>query len=95
MMLNLDLTENRHCFTSLDASADRHKEPARMSIAEPDKELPPMRSRPAVALCLVGIWFSSDCNLPQVLNQDGLARAATTYRAALRTRFSRARAASI
>jgi L,D-transpeptidase ErfK/SrfK len=41
-----------------------------------------MRSRPAVALCLVGIWFSGDCNLAHALNQDGLARAAATYRAA-------------
>jgi L,D-transpeptidase ErfK/SrfK len=53
-----------------------------MSIAEPNAKLPPMRSRPAVALCLVGIWFSSDCNLAHALNQDGLARAAATYRAA-------------
>jgi L,D-transpeptidase ErfK/SrfK len=53
-----------------------------MSIAEPNKALPPMRSRPALALYLVGVWFSSSYNLPQVIDQDGLARAVTTYRAA-------------
>ena len=40
------------------------------------------RRRPAVALCLVGVWFSGGCNLDQLMVQDGNVRAATSYRAA-------------
>ena len=39
------------------------------------------RRRPAVALCLVGVWFSGGCNLDQLIVQDGNVRAATSYRA--------------
>ena len=52
------------------------------------------RRRPAVALCLVGVWFSGGCNLDQLMVQDGNVRAATSYRAshedtlALARRFS-------
>jgi L,D-transpeptidase ErfK/SrfK len=46
-----------------------------------NKELPPMRSSPAVALCLVGVWFSSGCNLAEMLDAQGGLRETTTYRA--------------
>jgi L,D-transpeptidase ErfK/SrfK len=46
-----------------------------------NKELPPMRSSPAVALCLVGVWFSSGCNLVQMIDGQGALRETTTYRA--------------
>jgi L,D-transpeptidase ErfK/SrfK len=39
------------------------------------------RRRPAVALCLVGVWFSGGCNLDQLIAQDGNVRAAASYRA--------------
>jgi L,D-transpeptidase ErfK/SrfK len=53
-----------------------------MSPELPNKELPPMRSSPTVALCLVGVWFSSGCNLVQMLDGKGALRETTTYRAA-------------
>jgi L,D-transpeptidase ErfK/SrfK len=34
-----------------------------------------------MALCLVGVWFSSGCDLGQLLDQDGNLRETTTYRA--------------
>lgn len=39
------------------------------------------RRRPAVALCLVGLWFSGGCNLAQVVDEHGDLRETTTYRA--------------
>lgn len=44
------------------------------------KELP--ARRPAVALCLVGVWFSGGCNIDQMTDREGNLREATTYRAA-------------
>ena len=40
------------------------------------------RRRPAVALCLVGVWFSGGCNLDQLVDQEGNLRETTSYRAA-------------
>jgi L,D-transpeptidase ErfK/SrfK len=51
-----------------------------MCMSTVSKELPPRR--PAVALCLVGVWFSGGCNIDQVTDQEGNLREATTYRAA-------------
>ena len=39
------------------------------------------RRRPAVALCLVGVWFSGGCNIDQLIDQDGNLREAASYRA--------------
>jgi L,D-transpeptidase ErfK/SrfK len=46
------------------------------------KTLPVTRQRPALALCLVGVWFSSGCNLADMLDREGNLREATSYRAA-------------
>jgi L,D-transpeptidase ErfK/SrfK len=40
------------------------------------------RRRPAVALCLVGVWFSGGCNIDQLVDQQGNLRETTSYRAA-------------
>ena len=48
-------------------------------MSRPNKEL--TRRRPAVALCVVGVWFSSGCNIDQVLDGQGSLREATSYRA--------------
>ena len=40
------------------------------------------RRRPAVALCLVGVWFSGGCNIDQLVDQEGNLRETTSYRAA-------------
>jgi L,D-transpeptidase ErfK/SrfK len=40
------------------------------------------RRRPAVALCVVGVWFSGGCNLDQLVDQEGNLRETTSYRAA-------------
>ena len=53
-----------------------------MSTGLSKKELPRAPRRPAVALCLVGVWFSSGCNLGSMIDQDGNLRETTTYRAA-------------
>jgi L,D-transpeptidase ErfK/SrfK len=52
-----------------------------MSVNRANKELPLARRRPAMALCLVGVWFSSGCNLGKLIDQDGNLRETTTYRA--------------
>lgn len=52
-----------------------------MSTELVNEELPPMRSSPALALCLVGVWFSGGCNLVQMLDGQGAPRQATTYEA--------------
>ncbi len=41
-----------------------------------------MRRHDVIALCLVGVWFSSGCDLGAMLDQDGNLRETTTYRAA-------------
>ena len=53
-----------------------------MFMSDPNKELPPMRRHNAVALCLIGVWFSSGCNPAALLDKDGNLRETTTYRAA-------------
>src|SRR6188472_1415772 len=53
----------------------------RISMSRPKEELPPMRRRDVLALCLVGVWFSSGCDLASMLDQDGNLREATIYRA--------------
>jgi L,D-transpeptidase ErfK/SrfK len=53
-----------------------------MSNGGSKKELPWARRRPAMALCLVGVWFSSGCNLGSMIDRDGNLRETTTYRAA-------------
>jgi L,D-transpeptidase ErfK/SrfK len=40
------------------------------------------RRRPGIALCLVGVWFSSGCNLADMIDSEGNLRQATVYRAA-------------
>lgn len=52
-----------------------------MSTIEAKKGLPPVRHRPAVALCLVGVWFSSGCNLGDLIDPEGNLRETATYRA--------------
>ena len=52
-----------------------------MSVNRAKKQLPP-HHRPAVALCVVGVWFSSGCNLGSLLDRDGNLRETTSYRAA-------------
>jgi L,D-transpeptidase ErfK/SrfK len=53
-----------------------------MSSGRSKKALPRARRRPAAALCLVGVWFSSGCNIGSLIDQDGNLRETTTYRAA-------------
>jgi L,D-transpeptidase ErfK/SrfK len=53
-----------------------------MSSDRSKKVLPRARRRPAAALCLVGVWFSSGCNIGSLIDQDGNLRETTTYRAA-------------
>ena len=53
-----------------------------MSVNRAKKELPSARPRPAMALCLVGVWFSSGCDLGTLIDPDGNLRETTTYRAA-------------
>jgi L,D-transpeptidase ErfK/SrfK len=53
-----------------------------MLKSEANKELPPMRRQNTVALCLIGVWFSSGCNLSALLDRDGHLSETTTYRAA-------------
>ena len=48
-------------------------------MSRPNKEL--IGRRPAVALCVVGVWFSSGCNINQLVDQQGSLREATSYRA--------------
>jgi L,D-transpeptidase ErfK/SrfK len=50
-------------------------------MSTPNKTLIAQR-RPALAMCLVGVWFSGGCNVDQLLEQDGSLRETTTYRAA-------------
>ena len=44
--------------------------------------LPPSRRPTAAALCLVGVWFSSGCNLADLTDADGNLRETASYRAA-------------
>jgi L,D-transpeptidase ErfK/SrfK len=39
------------------------------------------RRRPALALCLVGVWFSGGCNIDHLIDGEGNLREATSYRA--------------
>jgi L,D-transpeptidase ErfK/SrfK len=50
-------------------------------MSTPNKTLIAQR-RPALAMCLVGVWFSGGCNIDQLTEQDGSLRETTTYRAA-------------
>jgi L,D-transpeptidase ErfK/SrfK len=50
-------------------------------MSTPNKTLIAQR-RPALAMCLVGVWFSGGCNVDQLTGQDGSLRETTTYRAA-------------
>jgi len=52
-----------------------------MSATDPKKALPPARRRPGLALCLVGVWFSSGCNMADIVDRHGNLSEATTYRA--------------
>jgi L,D-transpeptidase ErfK/SrfK len=38
--------------------------------------------RPALALCVVGVWFSGGCNIDQLVDGEGSLRETTSYRAA-------------
>ncbi|MGI9493962.1 MAG: L,D-transpeptidase family protein [Geminicoccaceae bacterium] len=40
-----------------------------------------MRNRPTAAMCLVGVWFSSGCNLDDLLESHGGFRETSSYRA--------------
>ncbi|MGH1481358.1 MAG: L,D-transpeptidase family protein [Geminicoccales bacterium] len=40
-----------------------------------------MRRRPTAAMCLVGVWFSSGCNLDSLLERDGGFRETSSYQA--------------
>lgn len=53
-----------------------------MSTRTTKESLPYPRRRPGVAFCLVGVWFSSGCNLAGMVDQEGNLRETTTYRAA-------------
>lgn len=53
-----------------------------MSTKRSNKALPPMPRRPVAALCLVGVWFSSGCNVADMVDDEGNLREATSYRAA-------------
>jgi L,D-transpeptidase ErfK/SrfK len=53
-----------------------------MSMSRAKKPLSPARRRPAAALCLVGVWFSSGCDLGSLVDYDGNLRETATYRAA-------------
>ncbi len=46
------------------------------------KTLPYHRRRPAMALCLAGVWFSGGCDLAGMIDSEGNLRETTTYRAA-------------
>lgn len=46
-----------------------------------DRTLPWMNRRPTAAMCLVGVWFSSGCNLDSLLNSDGSFRETSSYQA--------------
>lgn len=37
--------------------------------------------RPTAAMCLVGVWFSSGCNLESILDSDGSLRETSSYQA--------------
>lgn len=52
-----------------------------MSSPDPKKVLL-ARRRPSVALCLVGVWFSSGCVVASMVDNEGNLREATSYRAA-------------
>ncbi|MGI9510782.1 MAG: L,D-transpeptidase family protein [Geminicoccaceae bacterium] len=46
-----------------------------------DKEvLPPAQRTPTLAMCLVGVWFSSGCNLDTLIDQEGSLRETLSYR---------------
>lgn len=44
--------------------------------------LPTQRRGPTLAMCLVGVWFSSGCNLETLLDKDGGLRETANYRTA-------------
>jgi L,D-transpeptidase ErfK/SrfK len=50
-----------------------------MVCLDPNQASAP-RSRPTVALCVVGVWFSSGCNLGGMLDDAGRLAQTTTYR---------------
>lgn len=47
-----------------------------------DESLPAPRRGPTLAMCLVGVWFSSGCNLDTLLDKDGGLRETAGYRTA-------------
>ncbi len=53
-----------------------------MSSSEVKEFAPKPASRPVAAWCVVGIWFSSGCNLGAMLDDEGGLREAATYRSA-------------
>lgn len=44
--------------------------------------LPATYSKSTMAMCLVGVWFSSGCNLDSLLDQDGSLRETASYKTA-------------
>lgn len=50
-------------------------------MALDDHTLPRVYRRPTAAMCLVGVWFSSGCNLDTLLDADGGLREASSYQA--------------
>ncbi len=44
-----------------------------------EETLPAPRRSPALAMCLVGVWFSSGCNLDTLLDKDGGLRETANY----------------
>lgn len=42
--------------------------------------LPPQNRTPALAMCLVGVWFSSGCNFDSLLDKDGGLRETASYK---------------
>ena len=53
-----------------------------MCATDSKKGLPVVRQRPVLAFCLVGVWFSSGCNLSDMLDREGNLRETMQYRAA-------------
>ncbi len=46
-----------------------------------DRDLPWTKRHPTVAMCLVGVWFSSGCNLDALLDAQGDLRETSSYQA--------------
>jgi L,D-transpeptidase ErfK/SrfK len=50
-------------------------------MATEDKTMPWARNRPTATMCLVGVWFSSGCNLDTILDERGGLRETSSYEA--------------